>query len=278
MIRPRNLALATLSFGLIFGMTLSEAGGATAQEQGSMAERYEPKYESLETRLGASWSGAGLSNSASQSIENLAELPEGTRFLLESGTFADAIGDNLVTSRLDSYTGTIRHTLGGSGGISFIPGEMKRSYTDRVTVRTVYPDGSIDIVTPHSVIEVSDDIYYNPQSTEFKTVRNGQTVKIPLKVMDGQGVISGIPHGAKVVKDRHGSIENAELKGATILIDENTGELTFTAPEDRIGTLWFRTELIYPDGTYAEIHYSLEVTDKPPLEDRIPSFGSSLSS
>ncbi len=243
-----------------------------------MSDRYEPEYESLEARLGASWDGSGLSNSASQTIENLGELPEGTRFLLESGTFSDTIDDGLVSSRLDSYTGTIRHTLGGSGSISFTPGKVKRSYTDRVTVRTVYPDGSVDKVTPRSVIEVADNIYYSPQPREDKKISNGETVKIPLKVIDGQGVISGIPQGAKVMKDRHGSIEDAELKGATILIDENSGELTFTAPEDRTGVLWFRTELIYADGTYVEIHYSLEVTDRPPLKDQMRFFGSSLSS
>lgn len=278
LVQSRTLVTAILSCSLVFGTTVNGASVAIAQENVPMAALYEPDYESLETRLGSINNDADLPNSVSQSVENFAELPEGTRFVLDSDTFAVAVSDGVVTSRLDSHTGVIRHTFGGAGTISYNPGEVTRSYIDRVTVRVVYPDGSIDIVTPHSVVEVSDSFYYSVQSIDSQRVRNGQSIKVPMTVIAGDGAIGGVPQGAKVVRDRYGSVEDAELMGATIVIDEKTGELTFTAPDDRTGQMWFRTEVIYPDGTYSEVHYLFEVTDTWVQDDSRPFFGSSLSS
>lgn len=278
LVRSRTLVVATVSCSLFLGTTVNGAGVANAQDNVSMAAQYEPQYEPLETRLGTPWDTTGLSNTAFQFVENSAELPEGTQFVLDGDTFTNVIDDGLLASRVDSRTGMIRHTLAGSEVIYFIPGKMTRSYIDRVTVKAIYPDGSSDIVTPHSVITVADDIYYSIQSEEIPRVRNGQTIKIPLRVMDGTGAIGGVPQGSKVVRDRYGSIDNAELMGAIVVIDEKTGELTFTAPEDRTGQLWFAAELIYPDGTYATASYSIEVTDQPEPVDVIRPAGSSLSS
>lgn len=275
LVRSRTLVTAALSCSLLFGATVNGTGVAIAYENVSMAAQYEPRYESLETRLGSS---GVFPKSVEQSVENLAELPEETRFLLEGDSFSIIIDDGLLASRLDPNTGEIRHTLGASG-ISYTPGEMKRSYTDRVTVKVVYPDGSFDRVTPHSVVYVADSIYYGIESTGYPKVRNGQTVKIPLRVTDGgTGAVGGVPQGSKVVRDRYGSIENAELMGAIILIDEKTGDLTFTAPDDRTGQLWFRTEVTFPDGSDSEVQYVIEVTDQPEPVDDIRPVGSSLSS
>ncbi|WIM73312.1 YPDG domain-containing protein [Corynebacterium suedekumii] len=87
-----------------------------------------------------------------------------------------------------------------------------------------------------------------------------------------------IPKRSKVVADRHGSIEEAELKDADIDINEETGAVTVSFPTDRQGTLWFRTELFYPDGTFREVHYTFEITDTPQEADDVGKLGSSLSS
>lgn len=275
MILHRSVGLPAISAAAALCVAFGGVNVAVAQDQGSMADLYEPEYVPLETRLGTPWNKAGLPNVAVQNVENLHELPEGTQFLLETDTFATAVADGILTSQVSSKTGAVTHAVGRGGSISYkADEEVPREYVNRVAVSVVYPDGSRETVQPQSVIKLADDIYYHPDPQYNRMVKPGETLTIPLTMTNGQA----IPEGSKVVADRYGSIESAEVRGVAIDIDEETGEITVTFPEERTGGMWFRTELIYADGTYEEIHYSFEVTDAPARGKVGLPFGSSLSS
>lgn len=272
-IRSRQARIAVLL--IAFTAALSGASIATAQNNHSMAEIYEPEYNPLKTRLGfqSTWKEHGLPTDAFQEVKNLERLPKDTTFIAETESFDIYFKDGLVTSQVDSATGTIYHSLprviNGSDN-------KKKTYSNNVTVRVIYPDGSEELVKPQYAITVADDIYYYPDAQQHPSRKYapGSTVTIPLKV-NGK---NELPVGSKVVEDRYGSIENARQLGVKIDISKESGELSVTFPEDRTGSVWFRTELIYADGTYDEIHYSFEVTDKPTQSPGSSSFRSLLSS
>lgn len=223
-----------------------------------MAAEYEPEYDFLEARLTNGSSKANFPRSIDHEVKNRTELPEDTRFSLETPTYTNFITDGLLSSSVNTDTGAIMHKLGNGFGVIAMPEKPPRLYENRVSIRAIYPDGSFDIVHPQSKIYIADNLYYSVYFPMQK-VAPGQTVRIPLRLRDG----SEIPIGSRIERDPHKSIEEAELKGLQVLLNEENGDLTITFPSDRLGPVSFYTSLTYPDGSRTAISYVFEISEAP---------------
>ncbi|MDO5374231.1 MAG: YPDG domain-containing protein [Corynebacterium glutamicum] len=266
------LTAVSLTFGSATTIAPTMAVAAEAQEQ-TMAEQYEPYAEDI------------LFNKADQNSErtyfsNDATLPEGTTFrLLNANVASDLRNHNGIlfslryASVLNRQTGRFEfhHQLSAQQSGDYY-NDGGNSTTARILVQ--YPDGSQDIA------EVRITIFPTLAQVKASTYSDTQLILGETKTIS-PSINSTRAEGTQYTLIQSANLTNLREQGWDFSIDNSTGQITATAPDD-----WAYAELevlaLYPDGTSQAVKakfnaapYEEPYNPEPTPDDR--SFGSSSS-
>lgn len=175
----------------------------------------------------ARYSNATIAAGETTTVEQAAQLPEGTTFISPSGIPAGWVVD------VDKNTGAVTVSAPADAGGAKLT----------VPIALVYPDGTTDV----AVFEVQVTSQADEANPSYDTLT----------------VVGGTP-GTATVND---AVDNATYRlaadveeGWTVDVDENTGDVTVIAPDNVIGEASLPVQVTYADGTVDFVYLAVRVT------------------